>query len=302
MAELDWLMHQAKRYPLLNAKQEIELSRQVQTWLSLKDKLDLTAAERSAVRAGRRAYDRFFMSNIGMVVKLANRFNHTQIAGSMTLEDLVQEGIFGLQRAIVMFDATRGYKFSTYAFNWIRQCICRGVERRAQMIYMPCTTHDMIRKARKYMREQEQLVGRTPTVAEAAAALGYEEAKLRKALHFNLPIFSLDQPAQASSDGRLKSNLVEMLASDAPDPCMVAEIDNVMAAIPRLLQTLEPKQQEILRRRYLDSEQESYGEIAKDWGVSREAVRLTHDRTMRQLRMRFSVVATPDDIQALQCA
>lgn len=302
MAELDWLMTQSKRYGLLTAEDEIELSRQVQSWLQLKDEPKLTPEQQATVRRGKRAYDRFFMSNIGMVVKLANRYNQSHIAGSLTIEDLVQEGLFGLQRAIVMFDATRGYKFSTYAFNWIRQCICRGVERRAHMIYMPCTTHDMIRKARKYMRQCEQIDGQTPSIASTAKAIGADEAKLRKALHFNQPVYSLDEAAPNQGQGRLTATLLDMLASDAPDPSAVAELDNIMQAIPKMLHLLKPEQQEIIRRRYLRSIPDSYGEIARDWGVSREAVRQTHDRTMNVLRVQFSRVVEPADIQALQCA
>lgn len=302
MAELDWLMHQAKRYPLLNAKQEIELSRQVQTWLQLKDKPNLTREEKVELRRGKKAYDRFFMSNIAMVVKLANRYNRAHIAGSLTIDDLVQEGIFGLQRAIVMFDATRGYKFSTYAFNWIRQCISRGVERRAGMIYMPCGTHDLIRRARKHMREQEQLHGRTPTVTETAVAIGVEEPVLRKALQFNMPVGSLDQVAPTSKDKSGKLTMLELIASDAPDPSAVAELNNVLEAVPRLLSSLPPRQREIIRRRYLSGTPDTFECISRDWGVSRETVRNTHRSALLLLRKRFTVVATPADIQALQCA
>lgn len=302
MAELDWIMRQAKRYPLLTAEHEIKLGRQVQAWLAIKDNPTLTDDEQAIARQGKKAYDRFFMSNIGMVVKLANRYNHSHIAGSLTLEDLVQEGLFGLHRAIELFDPARGYKFSTYAFNWIRQCISRGVERRAQLIYLPCTMHSMVSKARKYMREQEQQHGRTPSIAETAAGTGMDEAKLRQALHFHQEVYSLDAPAPLRSDSQSQMAMVDLLASDAPEPTYLAELHNVAEAIPRVLQKLQPEQQEIIRRRYLRSKPHSYGEIAKDWGVSREAVRQAHDKTMRQLRLSFSVVATPDDIQALQCA
>lgn len=302
MAELDWLMHQAKRYPLLTAEQEIELSRQVQTWLQLKDQPSLTPQQRAAVRRGKRAYDRFFMSNIGMVVKLANRYNRSHIAGSLTLEDLVQEGIFGLQRAIVMFDATRGYKFSTYAFNWIRQCINRGVERRAKMIYLPCTLHDLISKARRYMREQEQQQGRTPTVEEVAKALHVSEAKMRQALFWNQPVYSLDEASPIGTGERSSSPLLELLASKGPSPSTVAELNNVVEALPKLLETLGDQKREVIRRRYLVSEPETFGAIAEDLGISREAVRQHHDRAIRMLRLQFSNFATPADIQALQCA
>lgn len=302
MAELDWLMQQAKRYPLLNAEQEIELSRQVQTWLQLKDKPKLSLEEQAALRRGKKAYDRFFMSNIAMVVKLANRYNHSHIAGSLTLEDLVQEGIFGLQRAIVMFDATRGYKFSTYAFNWIRQCICRGVERRASAIYLPCTAHAMIRSVRKYIREQEQLTGRTPSITEAAQALKMDEPKLRQALHLHLQVSSLDEPAPSQTNRRNQATVLDMIASDAPEPSQLAELNNILEAVPQLLKTLPPRQREIISRRYLNGTPDTFESIAKEWGVSREAVRDTHKRAINLLRRRFTVVATPADIQALQCA
>ena len=94
----DWLIRESHKFPLLTAAQEIQLARQVQAWLAIRDKTDLTKRERAIVRKGLRAYETFFLANIRLVASAAGRV--IRISGCLTFEDLMQEGMIGLEREI----------------------------------------------------------------------------------------------------------------------------------------------------------------------------------------------------------
>ena len=126
------------RYPLLTPSQEIELSRQAQRYIELRDTEGKpeTPQEHRQYRVGKRAFDKMMTSNLRLVVNIAKKFvgraGHTY--GIM---DLIQEGCIGRHRAVELFDSSRGYKFSTYSYWWIRQAICRGIDTSDRTIRIP---------------------------------------------------------------------------------------------------------------------------------------------------------------------
>lgn len=300
---VDWIIKQSRQYPLLTAEQEIYLARQVQEWLNLRDLPNPSKQEQALIRRGKRAYDTFFLSNIRLVVMVANRFNMVQ--SSMQPEDLVQEGIVGLQRAIVKFDPTRGYKFSTYAFNWIRQSISRSIYDRGRTIRLPSQGAEKIRHARIFMDQYEVQHGKRPTLAEVAAHCKLTENSLKRYLAHSAPMVSLDDQVRSGGDA-LNSGCtyLDIVADTAAEPTMTDELDNVLDLLETAKTALSAKQQAILHRRYhSDNEADaSFSQIARETGTTRQAVQDHHSRALRLMRMHISARLTPHDIQALQSA
>ena len=173
------------RVPLLSHEQEITLGRQVQEYMQveraeleiteltgdkpsieeLSNKLNLsTSIIKKRLRAGQRAKERMVAANLRLVVSVAKKYTKR----NMELLDLIQEGTIGLVRGVEKFDPARGYKFSTYAYWWIRQGITRAIAEKSRAIRLPIHITEMLNKLKKGQRELSQEMSRTPTVSELA--------------------------------------------------------------------------------------------------------------------------------------
>lgn len=295
----DWLLHQSHNYPLLTAEQEIIYSRHIQQWLLLRDKVNPSAKEQGVIRRGRRAYDRFFLSNIRMVVHMANRYQ--RFTGTLGLDDLIQEGLLGLERAICKFDATRGYKFSTYAFNWIRQSINRSLSSKSRTIRLPDNAILVIKKAFDYMTEYERRHGRRPTLDETAEHCNINPHTLRGYLPHGAPVISLDD--RARGDGRSDSSTLLELIADEIATNELDEYGHMAPLLQQLLADLPEMDRRIVQRLYMtpDGDNCSLKALATEFGVSRQAISLRHRNVLRRLRLQLNH-AELLCIPALQCA
>lgn len=130
------------RYSLLTKNQEIQLGRRIQTWLTHPDPIP-----RGIERSGRRARDQFVLSNLRLVTKIAKSYTRRLPNTGLTFEDLLQEGVLGLQRAAEKYDPQCGYAYSTYATWWVRQAISRAIEMKGGVIHISASAS---RKLRKY--------------------------------------------------------------------------------------------------------------------------------------------------------
>jgi len=130
------------RYPLLTTQQEIQLARKIAQYMELRDNPSPTPAEQRLIKAGLKARATMVNCNLRLVVHIAKRY--TGRIKSMDMLDLCQEGNIGLQRAAEKFDASRGYKFSTYAYWWIRQSLKRAIDSKERMIKIPIHMIDRI--------------------------------------------------------------------------------------------------------------------------------------------------------------
>ena len=199
----DWFMEQAKRHPLLTAAQEIQLAHRVQKWLLIQrsleeEKREPDAAEKRAILLGKRAYNRFFNCNLRILGKLANKW---QIAAThLSREDLVQEGSIGLSRAILKFDPTLGYKFSTYAWWWVNQSISRALDNNDRIVRLPGACLQALKKVRNWQPIFCAEHGRMPTVKECAEFAEVTEANMRVYLrHLDIPV-SLNAGSKSSAE------------------------------------------------------------------------------------------------------
>jgi RNA polymerase sigma factor (sigma-70 family) len=299
---VEWILQQSHNYPLLTAEQEIVLARQVQAWVEIRDLAELTKEQQKIVRRGKHAYDSFFLSNIRLVVKVASRY--TKVSGTLGLDDLIQEGLLGLERAIVKFDPQRGYKFSTYAFNWIRQSINRAISNKSRSIRIPCGAIASIKKANDYMRAQQRENSRVPSLGEVAQHCGVSLPTLKHYLPHSASVISLDDRVKSQSSTSETSTYLELLADVPIEPSMLSELDNIVAMLPKLLNDLAPEEQVIIKRRYMSGEDQPvpFTRIGRELGISRQTANQRHDAALRKLRMKLNYSARPEDIQALRCA
>jgi len=138
------------RVPLLTAAEEIELAHHVQDMKQLKElpQEDLTSRQKHKIRMGKRARDRMMAANLRLVVSVAKKYQNQ----GLELLDLVQEGAIGLERAVDKFDPAMGYKFSTYAYWWIRQGMTRAIDNSARTIRLPIHISEKLSKMRRITR------------------------------------------------------------------------------------------------------------------------------------------------------
>ncbi len=182
------------RVPLLSHEQEITLGRQVQELMHL-EALEAQLKRETGtapsqeewaqaaglspnqlqrhLRSGRRAKERMVSANLRLVVSVAKKYTKR----NMELLDLIQEGTIGLVRGVEKFDPSRGYKFSTYAYWWIRQGITRAISEKSRTIRLPIHITEVLNRLKKSQRELSQHLGRTPTVVELSAAVALDTGR-----------------------------------------------------------------------------------------------------------------------------
>ncbi len=197
------------RVPLLTAAEEIELAHHVQ---NMKKILGIPEAERdirhrNKIRIGKKARDRMMAANLRLVVSVAKKYQNQ----GLELLDLVQEGAIGLERAVDKFDPAMGYKFSTYAYWWIRQGMTRAIDNSARTIRLPIHISEKLSKMRRVSRELSHKIGRQPNRMELAEAMGIEQKDLEDLVSQSAPCASLDAHARGEED---RSTLGELI----PDP------------------------------------------------------------------------------------
>jgi len=270
------------RVPLLTPAEEIELAHHVQNMKKLLDvpKAEQTARQRHQIRMGKRARDRMMAANLRLVVSVAKKYQNQ----GLELLDLVQEGAIGLERAVDKFDPAMGYKFSTYAYWWIRQGMTRAIDNSARTIRLPIHISEKLSKMRRISRELSHRFGRQPNRLELANAMGMESKELEDLISQSAPCASLDSHARGEED---RSTLGELI----PDP----NYDEPMEGMDRNMQKehlggwlsqLNEREQKIMRLRFgLDGEEPlTLAEIGRQINVSRERVRQLEAKAILKLR------------------
>jgi len=282
---VDWFLAQAGRYPLLSKEEELILGRQVQKWMEIRSVTDPTPAQKRIARAGRRAYDRFYTGNLRLVVHVAKRF--IERTTNLDFSDLIQDGCIGLSRAIELYDPTRGYKFSTYAYWWIRQAVNRGIQEADRAIRLPFHVTDMMPRLRRWMSEFYVLNGRAPSVEECCEEFGIKTAETMRGYLLHMPV-TRSLNATARSEDADSSELIDLIG-DYEDTSE-EEHENALE-VERMLDCLEQiDDQDALKALASiyglnkDREPATRAKTAMAMGVSKEKVRQMEIKTLARLR------------------
>jgi RNA polymerase primary sigma factor len=261
------------RYPLLTTQQEIQLARKIAQYMELRDNPSPTPAEQRLIKAGLKARATMVNCNLRLVVHIAKRY--TGRIKSMDMLDLCQEGNIGLQRAAEKFDASRGYKFSTYAYWWIRQSLKRAIDSKERMIKIPIHMIDRIFKALQVEIEYMKEHGRKPSKTELAKVMGLTIEQLLALVDCNSAHISLDE--LVTDDG---NPLLDLIAS--PEVDIDFDLDHSKEHVQLALSYLTDMEQDIINKRY--NQDLTFTAIAKEHNVSRERIRQRTTRTHRRLR------------------
>lgn len=282
-----YYLNEIGRYPLLTAEQEIQLSRQVDAAKPLSGKAELTAEEKRVVKVAERATRKLINCNLRLVVTVAKQYVRRLNGSGMELMDLVQEGALGLTRAVELFDGTKGYKFSTYAYWWIRQAITRGIDSKERLIRVPQHGLDKMYKVVRYQKQYLQEHGRMPTLAELVEESGLELEHLQLLLARNAWHRSLDEMV-VETGSPILDMISDVEATEKQLDCM--EKDEKAAMLSVALNCLSPEELRTIGRRYGlgGAEPMTLSCIASEDGVSRERVRqriqLAHNKMRLQLK------------------
>ena len=270
------------RYPLLTTQQEIQLARKIAQYMELRDNPSPTPAEQRLIKAGLKARATMVNCNLRLVVHIAKRY--TGRIKSMDMLDLCQEGNIGLQRAAEKFDASRGYKFSTYAYWWIRQSLKRAIDSKERMIKIPIHMIDRIFKALQVEIEFMKEHGRKPSKTELAEVMGLTVEQLLALVDCNSVHISLDE--LVTDDG---NSLLDLIAS--PEVDIDFDLDHSKEHVQLALSYLTDMEQDIINKRY--NEDLTFTAIAKDHNVCRERIRQKMTSAHRKLGKMMSEYTFP---------
>ena len=284
---VSWYLATIGRIPLLTPAEEIELGNQVQAMMALTEDGsrefedgELTTAQRRLLRIGRRAKERMMKANLRLVVSVAKKYQ----GKGLELLDLIQEGSLGLERAVEKFDPTRGYKFSTYAFWWIRQSMTRAIACQSRTIRLPVHLSERLTTIRKVSLDLAHKLGAMPSRLEIAEAMDMPVEELDSLLRQALTTSSLDAPVNGE-DGR--SFLGDLIAdSSLEEPLDRVEQRIHHEQLGRWMSHLSDQEQHVLTLRFglNGNERHTLAEIGRLLDVSRERVRQVELKALRKLR------------------
>ena len=253
-------LREIARIPLLSAQRELELAKRVE-------------------RGERNARNHLIEANLRLVVSIAKRY----VGQGLPLEDLIGEGNIGLIRAVVKFDPSKGFRFSTYATWWIKQAITRSILEGTRTVRLPVYIMEEVMRVKRMTRQLYQELGHEPTVAEIGERLGVTADRVTELLVWAEKVFSLDAPLTDEEENSL-SDLIEDQSAEGPSES--ADREMLREEVRRALSSLTLRERQVIELRFglVDDHDYTLEEVGRQLNVTRERVRQIEERAIRKLR------------------
>jgi len=297
-------LHEIGQVPLLTHDEEIILGKQVQRMNELiagKAALEASSNEpisiatwaqevaldedelNCLIKQGQQAKQKMIRANLRLVVSVAKKY----LKRNMEFLDLIQEGSLGLERGVDKFDPTKGYRFSTYAYWWIRQAMTRAIAQQTRTIRLPIHIVEKLNKIKKIQRDLSQQLGRQATPQEIAAALDMETEKVKEFLRLSRPALSIDLRVGDEQD----TSMIDLLEDDKTiTPNAYVNHEALCRDIRSALASLSPQEQDVLKLRFglEDGQPLTLAKIGDKLNLSRERIRRLQNTALKYIREHHS--------------